>query len=477
MTATQPIIILPLDARPVCYQLVKQLAHIGDFRILLPPAEQLGHLKKAANLEFIDTWLSATLKDYPDSPVILSADMLLYGGLIAGRVNEYTYEKLKTRLEHWLVKLQETKRKVIIFSTILRIPNYNNDEEEPHYWQTYGKQLYEASEKAHRTNDITNAFSAIPESIRTDFFARRKLHHQINLLLIDTYKSKRIDYLTISQDDTGEFGLNVEEAQQYEKIATQNNLLLIIQTGADELVATSLSRLLCEQFNQHPKLFVHYDPEACKNTLAKFDGRTIETVIESQVTATGGKLTQQCEEASLILWVHGPKTPMGDHCENNSQSHVTEVNIIAERLSKSPTIIVDIANANGSDREWIKELLEMKLDWTNLYGYAGWNTPGNSVGSAIAMGVLTYLAKDKNCFQKIHWAEALLTRFLDDWVYQAICRTQLRTTQQTPDNHILNQMMQPYSALLVPLFQMAKKTCAVFSFPCQRFFEIEVTLL
>lgn len=75
----------------------------------------------------------------------------------------------------------------------------------------------------------------------------------------------------------------------------------------------------------------------------------------------------------------------------------------------------DIAFANGADNALMKQLQDRDL-LDKLYGYAGWNTATNSTGFALGMGIVgNQISQDKR-------NELLLTRYLDDWVYQANVR-------------------------------------------------------
>jgi hypothetical protein len=56
----------------------------------------------------------------------------------------------------------------------------------------------------------------------------------------------------------------------------------------------------------------------------------------------------------------------------------------------------------------------------SLAGYGGWNTAGNSLGSAVALGCLAALGADP---EKL--ALAVAARFVDDWLYQARVRSRL----------------------------------------------------
>lgn len=107
----------------------------------------------------------------------------------------------------------------------------------------------------------------------------------------------------------------------------------------------------------------------------------------------------------------------------------------------------DIAFANGADNALMKQLQDRDL-LDKLYGYAGWNTATNSTGFALGMGIVgNQISQDKR-------NELLLTRYLDDWVYQANVRQSVNsylnllpgsgdylTIGDTKD-HILKNMVQ-----------------------------------
>ena len=73
------IAFLPIDNRPVCYTLAKDIADIDkSIELYIPPREFLGDLTKSADIEKLISWLENLPK--VDS-MILSLDTLVYGGL------------------------------------------------------------------------------------------------------------------------------------------------------------------------------------------------------------------------------------------------------------------------------------------------------------------------------------------------------------------------------------------------------------
>ena len=79
------IAFVPIDNRPVCYNLAKDIISTDeDLEFFIPPREYLGGLQKSADTEALFDWI----KNLPETDcMILSLDTLAYGGLIpsAGR--------------------------------------------------------------------------------------------------------------------------------------------------------------------------------------------------------------------------------------------------------------------------------------------------------------------------------------------------------------------------------------------------------
>ena len=80
-----------------------------------------------------------------------------------------------------------------------------------------------------------------------------------------------------------------------------------------------------------------------------------------------------------------------------------------------PGAIADVAYANGSDNA-LRENLRKKEMLFKLKAYSGWNTPTNSSGFVIGEGMLAKYMKEEAV------KDLLLTRYLDDWAYQANVR-------------------------------------------------------
>jgi hypothetical protein len=489
-SAHSPILVLPLDARPVCYQALQQLGAFSGLSLVLPPKELLGQLKRPAPLGELKAWLASTLNKVQPAAAVVSLDLLAYGGLIAGRVSNETLDTLKQRLEKALALFEAVHCKVWAYSTILRLPSYNNAEEEPDYWARYGATLAKHSVQLHQSHAFQGydtmlpTPASLPPEVWADWWQRRQRHHELNRWLLS--QAEHFEALAFAQDDTGEFGLNVWEAQALQRQIQALGLKQAwVQTGADELAHTLLTSQVLQASKQQPRVAVHYTHPQHKQALAKFDGLPIEAVVQQRIKACGlalePGLSQQ--QADLTLLAHTPAEGlMGDHCGEHRVAALEADDTLLEslkRLAGQPTILVDLAFANGADPQAMQSVWEQGPEWlTGLYGYGAWNTPGNSVGSALALALLRWWAQQQGTFQQQAFQQALATRLLDDWVYQGQQRLLLKRAypKSVCSNKALTQ------ALLKPIGRPLLKAMGLqpliptleARFPCQRWFEIEL---
>ena len=82
MDSSGSLIFIPLDSRPCCNLFVQRLADFRRLSLRMPPAEWLGNLECRGSSEQLWEWL----REQDDAvPALLSADMLLWGGLVGSR--------------------------------------------------------------------------------------------------------------------------------------------------------------------------------------------------------------------------------------------------------------------------------------------------------------------------------------------------------------------------------------------------------
>ena len=410
------ISLLPIDNRPVCYNLVKDITSIDNsIELFLPNRELLGDLTKQANVEALFDWLKS-LEDV--DCIILSLDTLIYGGLIPSRRSKDTFEIINERL-NTLKQILETKMaKVYAFSSIMRISNNNYNEEEKGYWSEYGKKIFEYSFEFHKTGIEPN--SDIPKNILEDYVKTRTRNFEVNKRLLQFEKDGLFEFLIFSKDDCAQYGFNVMEANELKNMGAN------IKTGADEIPLTLLARALKKEI----KIFVEYIEPENIDLISNYEDVSIKKSVEGQLELAGFNQVLDSDKADIILIVNNFKIKQGEHV----MSWHTEPFNKAFNMPNKSFAIADVRFANGADNNFVEMLLQ-NIDLKNFYGYAGWNTSANTLGSLLATIKTKFKA---NQYNDIAFKKLQLIRFLDDWAYQANVRKMINKPQD------ISTMMKPY---------------------------------
>lgn len=432
------IAFLPIDNRPVCYTLAKYIAQIDEsIEFFLPPRECLGDLTKTADIENLISWLENLPK--VDS-LILSLDTLVYGGLIPSRRSTETLGELKERLAR--IKPLLRNKKVYAFSSVMRISNNNYNEEEKEYWSKFGKKIFEYS----FSGGVNKA--DIPDEILDDYLATRKRNFEVNKIYLAWQKEGLFDTLIFSKDDCAEKGFNVEEAKELEKLGGKT------KTGADEIPLSLLARSIYKKIKVFPEFL---EPD-CKNLISNYEDVSIEKSVLGQLELAGFEVSSP-DDADIVLIVNNFRNKQGELVMGwDTESFDGKL-----VLPNKPFAVADVRFANGADNAFVKQLLE-KIDLENFYGYAGWNTSANTLGSLLCAIKVKWQAKQYNsqAFAKLE-----LVRFLDDWAYQANVRAQI----EKPID--IRNLMQPYETRLNNVLKLAPSKLD-YTYPWKRKFEVEV---
>ena len=254
------ICFIPIDNRPVCYNLTKDIVTIdNNLELLIPPREFLGDLNKIVDIKKIFNWIK-NLSEY--DCMVLSLDTLAYGGLIPSRRSSDSFEMIKSRMEE--LKPFLVGKKVYAFSSIMRISNNNYNEEEKEYWKIYGKKIFEYSYSGGKINN------GIPSEILEDYLKTRERNFKINKMYLEWQKEGLFDTLIFSKDDCAEFGFNVNEAKELEELGGTT------KTGADEIPLTLLSRAI----EKNIKVFVEFTEPNYKNCISNYEDVSIENLFK-----------------------------------------------------------------------------------------------------------------------------------------------------------------------------------------------------
>lgn len=429
------ILFLPLDERPCNYAFPAQMCEGGDAELCLPPRETLGCKKSPADTAALDEWMAANIRGC--QAAVLSVDMLLYGGIVPSRLHRLTGAECLRRID----RLRALRRdapdcKIYAFNLIMRAPAYSSSEEEPDYYATYGRMLYEigyATDKAERDTlsdeekqKLEYARQALPPEVLADFTARRQVNRQANEAMVDLVKEGIVDFLVIPLDDCAQYGWAAREQRELRKKVIRLGLSnrVYMYSGADEVGGVLLARAVNTLHGINPAVFLRYSAVKGALVIPKYEDRPLGENLKWQIATAGGHVCAGIDEADFALMVNAP-TASGEAMGEASQDSASlDASYFSERCLPEfvneishigkPVALADVALANGADNELMGMLREKHL-LGKLSSYAAWNTAANSAGTCIAHMMLRQ--------GRVHAGDTFTKlRLLEDWAYMANVR-------------------------------------------------------
>lgn len=429
------IIYIPHDNRPISdKQTVEVAAKIG-YEIVTPPEEILGNRTELGEPEKLWQWLADNTNADTDAAVI-SSDTLLYGSLVGSRKHEYSEREVLARADKFSeYHATNPQVKLYVFGSIMRTPRSAeaSGHEEPEYYRRYGSDIFRytllqdkkevegLTTREQKESDFLEEL--IPTASLGDWLGRRAKNVKASERLIGLAREGNFSYLVLGRDDNAPYSATHQESRHLAAAgADLDSSRFQAMAGIDEIGMLLLTRSINELKGEHPTVFTRYNWGRGEFTVPAYSDERISASIASAVTAAGGELVTSPAEASLVLAVNtnpNGKTYEGATRTNDGQDREGTkyfVDIVQGYLAQGyPVAVADIAYANGADNALMEDLRANDLLF-RLRAYAGWNTATNSTGFVIGSGMLTKFMSDSD-------REALLlTRYLDDWAYQANVR-------------------------------------------------------
>ena len=435
------IALIPLDDRPCNAEFPVKVGKIAGVQVVTPPKEILGKYLDPGSPEKLHEWLKRSAADV--DAVVISSDMLCFGGLIASRISEIPLGKAKENLlVLGSIKKENPHLKIYLSSIIMRLSiTCGADTEE--YWD----EIFEYSILLDRIEilsdpedkkKIKNLKKKIPKGLLDEYLKARERNHEINKLVVELVQKGIVDRLFLGLEDAAEYGIHRKELrsleEQISKGSEQDKVSVLC--GADELGMMQTVRLIMDPLKARPKIYIEYSDPESQELVSLYEDRSIHKTAIDHVKALGGVEVKEIDSSDLILFIHSPDRAQQDlflkgKIERDEISLKKLKNKVLElkRLlgSGKPVALADIAYANGADPEFVKILLEY-VDLPHLTAFAAWNTSGNSIGCALSQAFAFLALREENRAQaKKMNLEFLLERFIDDWLYQSILRERIKS--------------------------------------------------
>ena len=403
------IVYVPLDERPCNFAFAPMISENNpDFTLVCPDKSIMGQKKLPADHEALVRFLKAECADAYG--LALSVDTLLYGGILPSRLHTFSEEELTERL-NLLKELKSVNPalKIFAFGLIMRCPSYSSSDEEPDYYEYCGREIFLRGQASHKYSlgvigkeEYETSIAELDKKIGgnlEDFLNRR----QRNLrMLFKTLQmvGKEIDKFVVPQDDSSPYGYTAIDQQKLHAFIQKENLPAVdVYPGADEVGMTMLSAFVNEMHGKAVTICPVYPHEDCKKVIPLYEDRAVERSIASQIKSAGCRLTENEEEADILLFCNLPVGKMQDAAQKGGEQYdkrnlpaFVEKMRVALEQGKS-VAAADLAYCNGGDDEYVS-LMEKAFGVFRLSGYAGWNTSSNSLGTVICQAVVHHYYGD-----------------------------------------------------------------------------------
>jgi hypothetical protein len=430
------IVLLPLDERPCNFIYPKQLFNHEDIHLVLPDQSIMGNKKIPGDLEKLSLFLKEEAKDAYG--LVVSMEALLYGGIVPSRLHHETRQTLLGRLQ----VLKDIKSKypeliIYAFDLIMRCPQYSSSDEEPAYYETHGKEIFQLGFIGHKielgiaTDQEKMIYNKIkiPTEHIDDYMNRRAVNLEMNIANIKLVNEGIIDFLIIPQDDAAEYGHTAKNQEVIHQHIRRYNLetKVYMYPGADEVANTLLSRMLTTILKIKPKFYITYPSITSGQTIPLLEDRYLDTTVKYQIRAAGGSITTDFASCDIALFVNASATKMasssfiftdrdlGLTTLRNMPDFIEFMHEAIDVYNK-PVVVADVATLNGSDHELMQLMLQKNLLF-KLAGYAGWNTSSNTLGTCIPQGIVY----NHYGMTQSH-LDFLASRYVEDYGYMSYVR-------------------------------------------------------
>ncbi len=421
------ILLIPLDSRPAAGQFAQMVGRLAGAEVLMPPYDILGRYTNPGNPDAVLDWLSQ--QDFASvDAVVASTDMLVYGGLIASRVPDVPLAKARERLGR-LAQIRKAagKTKFYGFSAIMRL--YPTSTKASRSWRIAVGRYAEYKDRYARTKAkvdlqrLTELAGKAPAQEIRRYEAARARDHDLQRDLIAMTARGLLDYLVLGQDDAKPSGPHIDETTRLKRLAEESNIAgrVYFCEGIDQLANVLVSRALLRAAEWMPKVRVVYSDPVIRKKVAEYESKTIEASLRDQIVASGARPAGPGDAYDFTIFLNVPNP--------NASSFRAFLAQLSDEVDQGfPASVSDInLGRDGTADPRLFATLQQSGRMMRLLSYAGWNTAGNTMGTAIPAANVYLLARKlqtNDLEREVAQKEFLLHRFVNDFAYHKFTRPQ-----------------------------------------------------
>ena len=425
------IVYIPQDDRPISLSQTVATAEAAGITMITPPAELLGSRTSSGDPDALWAWLHQNIKRA--DAVVISADALIYGSLVASRKHDLDQATIDRRVDNFrTLKNYHNGMTTYVFASVMRSPRASEGGVEPAYYETYGPKIFEYTAlldkeesriiSRHEKKRLKALAEEIPQEYLLDWLNRRAKNLSATLRLVGLAHQDSFKYLIVGRDDNAPYSQTRRDCRRIDdKSAGLGKSRYTSVPGVDELGLVMVTRAISDISWDMPRIATVYAPGIGGATVPTYSDVPCSDSISAHLFAAGA-YPVSTERADIILAVNTDRygrTYEAAWKENDGSvttAHRELADVIERELTQGKKVVLaDIKYANGADNGLMNHLAERGL-LDDLYAYGGWNTADNTIGFAIAQSILIGKANETERIR------LLATRYLEDWGYQANLR-------------------------------------------------------
>jgi hypothetical protein len=420
---------VPMYATPTASQLPVMAGRIAGVPVVEPPLSMLGDYVIPADVAAIDRWLQRS--SARAAALVVSTDMLAYGGLDASRVpGSVTTAQAVARLRE-LTRLRAAHPHAWIgaFGTVMRLEptsvtpvgeaaGYSPVAQYPEweyvwdYAQLHDPVLPGERRRAERLRSLMG------KSVFRAYVWTRERDRDVDLAALRLAADGTVDELVLGQDDAGAVGMHVPDVRALQAGLKQLHLApgrAAIEPGADELGLALVAHALARSVRWTPRVAVRYSRQGGGETQDPLEFRPIRMTIDALIERCGA--VRDDGRPDITLFVRVPRTTASEDATLLRELQST----LAAHRSAALVDLTYLTHSYASQARFTKRLLAAGIAG-KLDAYSAWNTDANSVGIALGEAIAVGTGRRNGDYDQLAHAEFMFDRYIDDYLYHTDVR-------------------------------------------------------
>ena len=418
------VALVPEDDRPVNLQDVAIAAREADIEVVTPPRTRLGDRAVEGDADGVVEWLDRLDVAALDA-VVVSTDMLVYGGRLASRQPAPDQATSLGRLEAiGRLAARRPELPVYAFGTLLPLAPTGSARRAAVLAKLERWAALAGSRDADAVAERDGLAEQLPPLLMTPYLATRARNQAVALATLNLVARKAIAYLVLETDEPEARGLSAIERQAV--IAAQAAPELEGRTAlvprTDGLAALLVARAATVRVDYHPGVQLESEGPAA----GADRGRLPAPAVAALIGMAGAHPVQRAGPGDFVLALAAARDAAGAGAAADR---------VVKRIEAGRRVaLADIApdGTNQGASVPLVEALRNRRLFSRLLGYAAQGDPRLTISAALSQGVLAGAGlaqgarRDSAAAGRVAEARAYATlhRLVVDFAYGAVVRPQ-----------------------------------------------------